>query len=159
MDIIWIVIGGILILVGIVGCILPIIPGPPISFIGMLMLQLTVKAPFEERFLWIWALITAVVTVMDYVIPIYGTKKFGGTKRGMWGSTIGLFAGLFFFPPFGIIIGPFIGAFLGEMSTGKSDNKKALKSAFGSFLGFVAGTLLKFIACFMMGYYFFTNIF
>ena len=148
MDIIWIVIGGILMLVGIVGCILPIIPGPPISFIAMLMLQLTEKAPFEERFLWIWAFITAVVTVMDYVIPIYGTKKFGGTKRGMWGSTIGLFAGLFLFPPFGIIIGPFVGAFLGEMSTGKSDNKKALRSAFGSFIGFAIHLAYFEISCY-----------
>lgn len=159
MDLIWIILGGILMLVGIAGCIVPIIPGPPISYIALLLLQLTDNPPFESRFLWIWAIITAAVTALDYVIPIYGTKKFGGTKRGVWGSTIGLFVGLFFFPPFGIILGPFIGAFIGEMSTGKSDNKSALKSAFGSFVGFVAGTLLKFIACFMMAYYFFTNIF
>ena len=159
MDILWIVLGGILMLVGIAGCIVPIIPGPPISFVGMLMLQLTNNPPFDENFLWTWGIITAGVTVLDYVIPMWGTKKFGGTKRGVWGSTIGLFAGLFFFPPFGIIIGPFVGAFLGEMSSGKSDNKKALKSAIGSFVGFVAGTLVKFVACFGMAYYFVINIF
>ena len=159
MDLLWVIVGGILMLVGIAGCIVPIVPGPPISFVALLLLQLTEKAPFDEKFLWTWGLITAAVTVLDYIIPIYGTKKFGGTKRGVWGSTIGLFAGLFLFPPFGIIIGPFVGAFLGEMSTGQSDNKKALRSAFGSFIGFVAGTLLKFVVCFAMAYYFFTNIF
>ncbi len=159
MDILWVVLGGILMLVGIAGCIVPIVPGPPISFVGLLLLQLTETPPFDEKFLWTWGIITAAVTVLDYVIPIYGTKKFGGTKRGVWGSTIGLFAGLFFFPPFGIIIGPFIGAFIGEMSTGNATNKMALRSAFGSFVGFVAGTLLKFIACFAMAYYFVVNMF
>ncbi len=159
MDIFWVILGGILMVVGIAGCIVPIIPGPPISFVALLLLQLTEKAPFTEKFLWTWGLITVAVTVLDYVIPIYGTKKFGGTKRGVWGSTIGLFIGLFLFPPFGIIIGPFVGAFLGEMSTGTATNRKALKAAFGSFIGFVAGTLVKFIACFVMAYYFFTNIF
>ena len=103
--------------------------------------------------------ITAAVTALDYVVPIYGTKKFGGTKRGVWGSTIGLLVGLFFFPPFGIIIGPFVGAFLGEMSTGKTTNKAALRSAFGSFVGFLAGTLLKLIASAWMAWLFVVNVF
>ena len=109
--------------------------------------------------LWLWAFITAAVTALDYVVPIYGTKKFGGTKRGVWGSTIGLLVGLFFFPPFGIIIGPFVGAFLGEMSTGKTTNKAALRSAFGSFVGFLAGTLLKLIASAWMAWLFVVNVF
>ena len=158
MDIIWIILGAILTIVGIIGCFLPIIPGPPLSYVALLLLQLTDKSPFESRFLWLWAVITAIVTALDYVVPIYGTKKFGGTKRGVWGSTIGLVIGLFFFPPFGIILGPLIGAFLGEMSAGQQTGA-AMRSAFGSFIGFLVGTLLKLIASLFMAYYFVINIF
>jgi uncharacterized protein YqgC (DUF456 family) len=98
-----------------------------------------------------WAGITLVVTVMDYVIPVYGTRKFGGTRYGMWGCTIGLIAGVFF-PPWGLIIGPFAGALVGEL-IGNNNSDKALKAALGSFVGFLFGTLLKLIACFVMFYY------
>jgi hypothetical protein len=158
MDIFLIILGSILMLVGIAGCVLPILPGPPISFLAILLLHWTVRVSFTEDLLWTLALFTAAVTVLDYVVPIYGTKKFGGTKKGVWGSTIGLIMGMFFFPPFGIIIGPLIGAFLGEMSAGQ-DTNKAMRSAMGSFLGFLTGTLLKFIACFVMAYYFVAHLF
>lgn len=146
-------------IVGIAGCFLPIIPGPPISFVGLLLLEFTTKSPFEANTLWTWAFIMAAVTALDYIVPVYGTKRFGGTKRGVWGSTIGLVVGLFFFPPIGIIVGPFIGAFVGEMSTGKSTNKAALRSALGSFVGFLVGTLLKLIASGWMAWLFARNVF
>ena len=158
MDILLIVLGLVCVVVGILGCFLPIIPGPPISYLGLLLVHWTERAEIDSNTLWIWAFVTIGVTALDYVVPIWGTKKFGGTKRGVWGSTIGLIVGLFFFPPFGIIIGPFVGAFLGEMSAGQ-DNKKALKAAFGSFLGFVAGTLLKLIVSGWMAWVFFTYAF
>jgi len=144
-------------LVGIAGCVLPILPGPPISFFGILLLHWTTRVSFTEDLLWTLALVTVAVTALDYVVPIYGTKKFGGTKKGIWGSTIGLLLGMFFFPPFGIIIGPLVGAFLGELSAGQ-DTNKAMRSAMGSFLGFLTGTLLKFIACFVMAYYFVAHL-
>lgn len=159
MDIILIILGFICVIVGFLGCFLPILPGPPISFVALLLLEWTEKSPFDSDTLWTWGLITAGVTALDYVVPIYGTKKFGGTKRGVWGSTIGLVVGLIFFPPFGIIIGPFVGAFLGEMSTGKSTNEAALRSAFGSFIGFLVGTLLKLIASGWMAWLFVVNVF
>ena len=159
MDLLLIILGVLFVIIGILGCFLPILPGPPISFLGLLFLQWTEKAPFDSDTLWKWGLVTAAVTALDYMVPIYGTKKFGGTKRGVWGSTIGLIVGLFFFPPLGIIVGPFLGAFLGEMSNGDVDNKTALKSAFGSFVGFLVGTLLKLIASAWMAWLFFVNVF
>jgi len=97
-------------------------------------------------------MIAAVVTLFDYYIPIYGTKKFGGTTYGVWGCTIGLVAGLWL-GPIGIIIGPFAGAFIGEMIA-NNNSEKAFKAAMGSFIGFLAGTLLKLVVCLVMAYYF-----
>lgn len=155
MDLLWIILGGILILVGILGSIIPFLPGPPLCFVGLLIQQLKSDPPFASEFLWIWAAITLVTIIIDYVIPIYGTKRFGGTKYGIWGCTIGLILG-FLAGPLGIIIGPFIGALIGEL-IGNADSDKALRAAFGSFIGFLAGTVLKLIACGFMAYYFFLS--
>lgn len=152
MEWLWISIGAILILSGILGCILPVLPGPPIGFLGLLVLQLSPFPPFTERELVMWGLLAALVTFLDYVVPVWGTKKFGGSKKGVWGSIIGLIFGLTF-PPFGIIIGPFIGAVLGEMLDGK-DFSPALKAGFGSFLGFLAGTLMKLAVSLYFSYQF-----
>ena len=157
MDYVLIVFGVVLIIGGILGCVLPVLPGPPLSYIGLLLLHFTQRYQFSTRFLIIWAIITTVVYVLDYVIPSLGTKKFGGSKRGIWGSMIGLVIGLFFFPPYGIIIGPFLGAIIGELTSGK-DSGTALKSGFGAFIGFLAGTLLKLIASGMMTWYFFKEL-
>jgi len=158
MDYVLIAIGVIFIISGILGCVLPIIPGPPLSYIGLLLLHFTEKYSFSSKFLIIWAVITVAVYSIDYLIPIWGTKKFGGSKRGVWGSIIGLLVGLFFFPPIGIIVGPFLGAVIGELSAGK-DSGAALKSGFGAFMGFLAGTLLKLITSGMMTWYFFKEFF
>jgi len=157
-DLIWIALGIILLVVGIIFSILPVIPGQVLSWGSMLILQLQAEPPFTARFLAIWALITAGVTLLDYFVPIWGTKKLGGSKSGIWGATIGLIIGIFFFPPFGLIIGPFVGAFVGELVAGK-DNRTAFKSGLGSFLGFVAGTMMKLAISFIMGYYFIINAF
>lgn len=157
MDYLLIGLGVIFIVSGILGCVLPVIPGPPLSYLGLLLLHFTERYQFSSRFLIIWAIITTVVYALDYLIPAWGTKKFGGSKRGVWGSIIGLVIGLFFFPPFGIIIGPFVGAVVGELTSGK-DSGVALKSGFGSFLGFLLGTLLKLITSGMMTWYFFKEL-
>lgn len=144
MDILLSSIGIILILIGLAGCIVPAIPGPPISFIALLILHFTSYVQLTENTLVTWGIIAVVVTVVDNVVPIWGTKRFGGTKRGVWGSVIGLLVGLLFFPPFGIIIGPFAGAVLGELSAGQERNK-ALKAGLGAFIGFLLGTGLKLV--------------
>ena len=138
---------------GIVGCVVPFIPGPPLNFLGLVLLHLTSGFQFSTNFLILWGIITAVVYGLDLVIPVWGTKKFGGSNRGIWGSIIGLIAGMFFFPPFGIIIGPFAGAVIGEITAGK-ESKAALKSGFGSFVGFISGTVLKLIVSGIMTWYF-----
>lgn len=158
MDYILIGAGIVMMIAGILGGVLPVLPGPPISYIGLLLLHFTERYQFSSRFLAVWAVITVLVYVLDYVIPIWGTKRYGGSKRGVWGSIIGLIVGLFFFPPFGIIIGPFAGAVLGELSSGK-DSNSALRSGFGSFVGFLTGTLLKLITSGLMTWYFFKELF
>ncbi len=158
MDFVLIGFGIIFIIAGILGCVVPVIPGPPLSYIGLLLLHFTSRYSFSTRFLIIWLIITAIVYALDFIIPAWGTKKFGGSKRGIWGSIIGLIIGMFVFPPIGIIVGPFVGAVLGELSTGQ-ESKAALKSGFGSFMGFLTGTLLKLIASGIMTWYFFKLLF
>jgi uncharacterized protein YqgC (DUF456 family) len=154
MDVVLIIIGIILLLIGFAGCIIPGIPGPPIAYIGLLIQVFKTENPFTTKFLIIWALIMVAVSALDYIVPVIGTKKFGGSKRGVWGSVIGLFAGIFFFPPIGLIIGPFLGAFIAELTGGK-ETESALKAGFGSFIGFLTGVALKLVVTGLMAYYFF----
>lgn len=152
MDVLWLTLGIILMLVGLAGSILPFLPGPPLCFLALLIQQLQSTPPYTTDFLLTWGAITVVILVLDYVIPLYGTKRFGGTKYGMWGCAIGLVAGLWLGPA-GLVIGPFVGAFAGEL-IGNARSQHALRAALGSFAGFVFGTLLKLVACFVMGWYF-----
>ncbi len=153
MDIVLIVIGLLLLLTGLVGCMLPVVPGPPLSFLALLMLEFTRWGDFSARFLWIAAAIAIVVTVLDNIVPVMGTKRFGGTKGGIWGASIGLVVGLFLGPA-GIITGPFVGAYLGELAA-HSDSGKAMKAALGSFLGLLTGVVLKLIVSGVFSWYFF----
>ncbi len=146
--------GGLLMVVGLIGAVVPILPGPPISYIGLLLLHFTKWADFSSNFLIIMALVAAVVTAIDYFVPIWGTKKFGGSKAGVRGSTIGLIIGVFLFPPFGIIIGPFLGALIAELMLNSDDFNKALRSGIGSLVGFLMGTGLKLGASLLMSVYF-----
>ena len=149
MDILLIILGTVFMLIGIAGCILPILPGPPISYIGLLILHFTTRIDFSNQFLIAWALVTIAVSAADYFIPIWGTKKFGGSSYGIWGTNIGLIVGLLAPIPFGFIIGPFVGAFIGEIIYDNKDHQRALKAATGSFIGFLASSFLKFIVCVM----------
>lgn len=145
MDIFLLITGFLLTIIGVLGSILPVLPGPPISWVGLLLLQLTSVITLNYTFLGITLAIAIIVTVIDYIIPAIGTKKFGGSKYGVTGSMIGLVIGIFMFPPFGLIVGPFIGAYIGELIKDSKDKGKAFKAAVGSFIGFVSSTLLKFI--------------
>ncbi|MEA1784486.1 DUF456 domain-containing protein [Arenibacter sp. GZD96] len=146
MDLALLLLGFIFIIVGILGSFLPVLPGPPLSWIGLLLLYLTRTIPLDWWILGTTLLVALLVLLLDYVIPAMGAKKFGGSKAGMLGTTIGLIVALVFpiFGFFGIIIWPFIGALLGELLN-KADKKTAFKAAFGSFIGFLTGTFLKFM--------------
>lgn len=148
------ILGGILMVVGIIGAIVPVLPGPPISYLGLLLLHWTGWAEFSTQFLVIMAAVAASVTAVDYVVPVWGTKKFGGSKAGVRGSTIGLIIGVFFFPPIGIIVGPFLGAVIAELMVNADDFNKALRSGLGSLVGFLMGTGLKLSASLLMTVYF-----
>jgi len=158
MDILLITISALLILIGILGSIVPILPGPPIAFGGLLLVQFASKHPFSVEFLIIFGVLAIASAIIDNVLPIYATKKFNGSKKGVWGSAIGLILGLFFFPPFGILIGPMLGAFIGEILDGKSANN-SIKPAFGSFIGFLSSIFLRFALSIVMAYYFVVKVF
>lgn len=138
-------------LAGIAGSILPVLPGPPLCYLALLLQQFRATKPFSVTFMIIWGVIIAVVILLDYLVPIYGTKKFGGSKYGIWGCTLGFLAA-FWLGPWGIIFGPFIGALIGEYIANK-DSKQATRAAIGSFAGFLFGTLIKVVTSLVMGYY------
>jgi uncharacterized protein YqgC (DUF456 family) len=146
MDVLLLIVGFVLMILGLIGSFLPVLPGVPLSWIGLLLLYFTEKIQSNYWVLGITLIITIIVTILDYVIPAKGTKKFGGTKYGIWGTNIGLILGLFF-PPIGFIVGPFVGAFVGEILNNSSDTNGALKAATGSFIGFLVSTFMKFMVC------------
>ncbi len=145
MDITLLLIAFILMIVGILGSFLPVLPGPPISWVGLLLLYLTKAVPMSYTVLGVTLFVALVVGILDYVIPAKGTKRFGGSKYGIWGTNIGLIVGIFAPIPFGFIIGPFVGAFVGELMNDSKDSQKAFKAATGSFIGFLASTFMKFV--------------
>lgn len=144
MDIFLVILSLLFMILGIIGSFLPVLPGPLTSWIGLLILYFTDAIEISSTFLIVTFIIAIAIWVLDYIIPAMGTKRFGGSKYGMIGTTVGLIIGLFSPIPFGIIIGPFVGALIGELIN-DNDINKATKAAFGSFLGFIASTFLKFI--------------
>jgi len=143
MDIFLVLVGFICVCIGVLGSFMPVLPGLPISWVGLLLLHLTTVIPVNYTYLGIWLAVAILVLVLDYIIPALGTKKYGGSKYGVWGTTIGLLVGMFF-PPIGFIVGPFLGAYIGEMMHQK-DSKVASRAAWGAFIGLLTSTFMKFI--------------
>jgi uncharacterized protein YqgC (DUF456 family) len=152
MDIVLVILAGICIIGGFIGCIAPVFPGPSLSYIGFLLMHWSKYAQYSTITLIVLGLITIAVIVMDYLLPVWMTKKMGGSKYGIWGATIGLIIGFFFGLP-GIILGPFLGALVGEL-IGGVEHHKALKSAFGSFVGFLLSTGANLIVCGIIAFYY-----
>ena len=143
LEVVLIAIGLILALAGMIGCILPVIPGPLLSFSALLLLSWTKKWQiFSPSFLIIMGALTAILMAFDYIAPALGAKKFGASKSGLWGSVMGMIIGIFFVPPWGLMIGAFVGALVGELAAGKS-GRKALRAGWGILIGNVFGVGIK----------------
>lgn len=140
-----IILSSICIILAIAGSILPMLPGPPLAYAALLLLHFTDTATLSGTSLIIGAVAVIIITILDFVIPAIGTKKFGGTKYGSRGCMIGTVVGIFA-SPIGIILFPFLGAVAGEL-IGGAGMEKAMKAGFGAFLGFITGTFLKIILC------------
>ena len=152
MDITLIIIALIVGVVGLLGVIVPVLPGTIFSYIGLLCAYFVTGTTVTTNQLIIWGIIAFLAIVLDYILPGYFSKLFGGTKAGITGATVGMFVGILF-GPVGIILAPFIGAVAGEMIGGKIPFEAALKVGFGSMLSFVVGTGIKLVAALYMLYY------
>jgi len=146
--------GVVLSIAGIIGCIMPALPGPPLSFIALILLLFIPGAIIGTDFLITFGVLTLAVSVLDYLIPSWGAKVFGASRYGVWGSFIGMVGGIFFFPPLGMIIGLLAGAVIGELLAGQN-RSAALKAGLGSFLFSLIAMFLKLSLSVVMAYYFF----
>lgn len=145
MDIFLIILSVLFMVVGLLGCILPALPGPPLSYVGFLLLHFTDKVQFSTTQILVLLALVVIAQLIDYFIPVLGSKYSGGTKWGSWGAFIGSVVGLFFLP-WGLLLGSFLGAVVGEL-LGDADMRSALKSGTGALLGFILGTVLKMALC------------
>lgn len=148
-----------LLLIGLIGCIIPALPGPPISFFGLLVFHFFTSNKIDTDILWLLGFIVVTITFLDYWLQVYGVKKFGGGKKAINGTILGLILGLLIFPPFGVIIGPFIGAFLGARMEAQQDMNRAIKIALGALVGLLGGTILKFTVSIFIVYLFINQLF
>jgi uncharacterized protein YqgC (DUF456 family) len=149
-----IVIGSILMLLGLAGSVLPVLPGPPLSFIGIFLLALLkhFSPPLTPTLVIILAIITILVIAMDYVIPLLGAKRYGASKWGVWGSVLGMAVGIFW-SPFAMLLGAFVGAVVVEWLVGKK-NGEALRAGWGVVMGTLFATILRLGVSGMMTYFF-----
>ena len=147
MNLVYLISSGALLLTGLVGCVIPVIPGPVLAY-GGLLLMIPSDRPPSLFALISFGVLVALAVVMDYVVPSLGAKKFDCSKWGVWGCAVGTVVGMFFFPV-GLLLGPFLGAFVGELLA-KKPVGKALYGGLGAFLGFLSGVFLKIVVCLLM---------
>jgi uncharacterized protein YqgC (DUF456 family) len=158
MDIFLLTIGFLFVMLGLIGSFLPVLPGPLTSWLGLFILYYTSIVPMNYTFLGITLAIAILIWILDYIIPAIGTKRFGGSKYGVYGTTIGLLIGLFSPIPLGILIGAFLGAFIGEILHDKTNTKRALKASIGSLLGLITSATIKFTVALVYAVLFFMKV-
>lgn len=135
-----------LLLVGILGTFLPVLPGLLLSLCGLLIYKFGTDSSLSMVYIWIFVFLTLLSIILNYVIPARTNRKYGGTRWGSAGSVIGTILGMFFIPvPFGFLIGMFLGVFVGELLHDAKDKKKAWNSTKGAFIGFLYGTGFNFM--------------
>ena len=153
-TILLVVLGAALLLVGFVGCVLPVLPGPPIAWLALLAI-----APLEGwRTLSTLELVgtgslAAVATLLDFVVPAWGARRYGASRPGVWGSALGMLVGMIVFPPWGMFVGAAAGAVLGELLAGRRGSE-AVRAAWGTLVGTMGGILVKLAACFVIAWVF-----
>jgi uncharacterized protein len=149
-----IVIGSILMILGLAGSVLPVLPGPPLSFIGLLLLAFVehFSPPLTPTLIIVLGVVMVLMIVMDYVLPLLGAKKYGSSKWGAWGSVLGMVIGVFW-SPFGMLVGAFVGAIVGEWLAGKK-GEEALKAGWGVMVGTMFATIFRLGISGIMTYYF-----
>lgn len=145
MDIFLLILAYLLVLTGIAGSVLPAMPGLPVSWLGLLMFYCVSSITMDWYILGSMLGVVVIISVLDYIIPGVTTKRFGGSKYGVWGTNIGLVFGLLAPVPLGFLWGPIVGAFLGEFMFNRSTTDQSVKAATGSLLGFLASTFMKFV--------------
>lgn len=145
------IIATVLLLGGIIGSLIPVVPGPLLTYGGALILYWFTNHPFSPPDIWVMGGVTVLVSMGDYLLQVLGVKKLGGGKMAVRGTVIGTLIGLFF-TPLGLLVGAFIGAFVGAR-TETDDEGKALTIALGSMVGFLLGTFLKVVFALYMIYY------
>lgn len=155
LEVVAIVLGSVLVLLGLAGCILPVLPGPPLSFAGLFLLALAYQfvPPLTPTLLMVMAAVVTGAVLLDYIVPALGVKKYGASKWGVRGSFLGMLVGILFFPPFGIFIGALVGAVAGEWLAIKQAGA-ALRAGWGVFVGTLVGVVLKLAASGVITYYF-----
>ena len=158
MDLFLLTIGFLCVMLGLIGSFLPVLPGPLTSWLGLLILYFTSIVPMNYTFLGITLAIAILIWILDYIIPAIGTKRFGGSTYGVYGTTIGLLIGLLSPIPFGILIGAFLGAFIGEMLHDKKNTKRAFKASIGSLLGLITSATIKFTVAVVYAVLFFMKV-
>lgn len=148
----------ILFIMGIVGTILPVLPGAVLIYGGMLLYGiLTQFATLDANFFILQALVLVLIFFIDFFASAIGIQSFGGSKQAVWGAAIGIILGLIFFGPLGMIVGPFLGAVITELFRGR-DLNQAIHVGFGTLIGFLGGTFLKLCTEVLMIIYFFMQI-
>ena len=152
-SILLIIIGLLVSITGLIGCIIPAIPGPQLSFLSLVILELAIDDAFSLDFFYLWGGITVAVFFLDYILPILGAKVYRASNYGIWGSIIGMIAGIIFFPPFGMILGLFLGAVIGELVAGKNE-WEALKVGSATFFASMFMIFIKLAVSGVMLYYF-----
>ena len=145
-------------IVGCIGCIVPILPGVMLAYAGYLCLYFCSYSDISVAWLVVFGVVTVAVSILDYLLPSYMTKKFGGSKAGERGAMAGVIAG-FLFGPIGIIVGPFLGAVVAELINDGSDRQRAFKSGLGSFLSFFVGTGIKLVLALWLTIEIFIDVF
>jgi len=156
MDTFLIVLAGFFLIVGLIGSAISKLPGTPLCYLGIIILQYSSIAEFSVHFFIKWGILVIAVQGLDYLIPEWGTKKFGGSKKGVWGCFLGMVAGMYF-GPVGIIAGAIAGAFIGELFAGKESNQ-AIHHAISSFSFFILGTISQLIVSGILIYYYIDNL-